>query len=105
MVSTLALPAWALPGIAFAAEGDFTLVPVWPIVAANIFLFLILIVPVNRLMVQPLLRQLEERDEKTHGALDRATRLENQARETTQQIEARLNEARAQAQARRTAIL
>ncbi len=102
-VSLLAVAASALPEIASAA--DFNLEPYWPTVAVNVAVFLILIYPVNRLLVQPLLHVVEERESKTYGALDRATQLETQTRETAAQIEARLAEARGRAQSRRTAIL
>ena len=102
-VSLLAVAASALPAIASAQE--FSLEPHWKFVGANVAIFLLLIYPVNRLLVQPLLHMIEERDAKTTGALDRAAALESETRETGAQIEARLKEAHARALARRTAIL
>jgi F-type H+-transporting ATPase subunit b len=102
-VSTLIVAAMAPPEIASAA--DFELFPHWPSVALNLVIFLLLIYPVNRLLIQPLLHLVEERESRTSGALDRATALETQTRETGAQIEARLNEGRSRAQARRAAIL
>ena len=102
-VSALAVAASALPQVASAAT--FNLFPHWPSVAANIVVFAVLIYPVNRWLIQPLMHLVEEREAKTTGALDRAAELESETRETGAQIEARLKEARARAQARRTAIL
>lgn len=102
-VSLLVVAASALPEVASAA--DFKLFPHWPSVAANLLIFLLLIYPVNRLLIQPLLHLIEEREARTTGALERATELETATRQTGAQIEARLGEARGRAQARRTAIL
>jgi hypothetical protein len=79
-VSALAVAASALPGVASAA-GDFSLNPYWPYVAVNILVFGLLIYPVNRLLVQPLLHVLDERAAKTTGALDRVSALENETRD------------------------
>ena len=103
-VLALAAAVSALPGVALAA-GDFSLEPHWPYVAANVVLFLLLIYPVNRLLIQPMLHLIEEREGHTTGALDRAASLEAETRQTAAQIEARLAEARGRAQTRRTAIL
>jgi len=94
----------ATPSAALAA-GDFQLEPHWPYVGANVVLFLLLIPFVNRLMIQPMLHVLDEREARTTGALDRATALEAKTRETAAQIEARLAEARGRAQNRRASIL
>ena len=102
-VSALAVAVSALPDAASAAT--FTLFPHWPSVGLNIVIFLVLIWPVNKLLIQPMLHLIEERESRTTGALDRAAELEAKTRETAAQIEARLAETRARAQARRTAIL
>jgi F0F1-type ATP synthase membrane subunit b/b' len=64
-----------------------------------------LIYPVNRLLVQPLLRVLDERESRTSGALAQSQKLADEARTARTELEAGLNEARARAQARRAAIL
>ena len=58
--SALALGLMALPVDAHAA--GLNLAPEMKLVALNIVLFVLLIYPVNRLLVQPLLRVLDERE-------------------------------------------
>jgi len=98
MLLGLALPAGA-------QAADLNLIPQAEIVAANVALFLLLIYPVNRLLVQPLLRVLDERDARTSGALAQSQKLADEARSARAELEAGLNEARARAQTRRAAIL
>lgn len=88
-----------------ALASDLNLYPDVTTVATNIALFLLLIYPVNRLLVQPLLQVLDEREARTSGALTQASRLGEEARAARIAIEARLVEARAAAQLRRNAIL
>ncbi len=97
------LVALALPVSANASE--LNLIPDAGVVATNVALFLLLIYPVNRLLVQPLLRVLDERAARTAGALEQSRRLADDARATRTDLEARLTEARARGQARRAAIL
>jgi F-type H+-transporting ATPase subunit b len=97
------LAALAMPSVAGAA--DFQLVPHWPYVLANVVVFGLLVYPVNRLLVAPLLRTVEERQERTSGALEEAERLTAESREHAAALEARLSDGRSRAQARRAAIL
>jgi len=99
----LALGVTALPSVAVAA--DLNLLPRWPEVAINIVAFGLLIYPVNRLLIQPLLRLLERRDQSTHGSIEEAARLDAEAAAQRARLEAHLVEARARAHARRAAIL
>lgn len=104
---------WLTPGIiltslavpASAQAADLNLIPDAAVVATNIALFLLLIYPVNRLLVGPLLRVLDERAERTSGALAQSERLIDESRATRADLEARLSEARSRAQARRNEIL
>ena len=98
MLIGLALPAGA-------QAADLNLIPQAEVVAANVALFLLLIYPVNRLLVQPLLRVLDERDARTSGALAQSQKLVDEARSARTELEAGLNDARARAQTRRAAIL
>ena len=98
MLIGLALPAGA-------QAADLNLIPQAEVVAANVALFLLLIYPVNRLLVQPLLRVLDERDSRTSGALAQSHKLADEARAARTELEARVAEARGRAQARRAAIL
>ena len=63
-----------------ALASDLNLYPDVTTVATNIALFLLLIYPVNRLLVQPLLQVLDEREARTSGALTQASRLGEEAR-------------------------
>ncbi|MEX2205415.1 MAG: ATP synthase F0 subunit B [Myxococcota bacterium] len=88
-----------------AQAADLNLIPAAEVVATNVALFLLLIYPVNRLLVQPLLRVLDERAARTSGALAESQQLGDDARTARTDLEARQNEARARAQAKRSAIL
>ena len=104
---------WLTPGIVLTALGiptaahaaGLNLIPDVVAVATNVVLFLLLIYPVNKLLVGPLLRVLDERAERTSGALAKAEALTGEARATRADLEERLRQARARAQARRNAIL
>ena len=100
---SLAVAALALPSVAHAA--DLNLIPNPVLVAANVVVFLLLIYPVNRLLIGPLLRLVEEREQRTAGSRAEAARLEAEASSLGAELEARLTEARARAQARRVAIM
>lgn len=99
----LAVAGLALPVEAHAA--GLNLAPEMRLVALNLLLFVILIYPVNRLLVQPLLRVLDERERRTAGAEGEVEALRSDARAARAALEAGLLEARARAQARRAAIL
>ena len=100
---SLALAAAALPSVANAAE--LNLSPNWSVVIADVIVFGLLIYPVNQLLIQPLLHVVEAREKGTAGSLEDAGRLEGEARTLGAELEARLAEARARANARRTAVL
>jgi F-type H+-transporting ATPase subunit b len=103
LLVSLAVAAAAIPSVASAA--DLNLLPHWPFVAINVLVFGLLILPVNRLLIRPLLRLVEEREQRTSGSLEEAGRLDADASELGAELEARLLEARARAQARRAAIM
>jgi F-type H+-transporting ATPase subunit b len=88
-----------------AAAGELNLIPHWPQVAINLVVFVLLIYPVNRLLIQPLLRLVEEREHRTAGAVADAGRLDGEAAAQRARLEAQLAEGRARAQVRRAAIL
>ncbi len=88
-----------------AQAADLNLIPAAEVVATNVVLFLLLIYPVNRLLVQPLLAVLDERAARTSGALAQSQQLGADARSARSELEASQNEARARAQAKRSAIL
>jgi F-type H+-transporting ATPase subunit b len=99
----LILVGLASPAAAQAA--DLNLIPDAATVATNVALFLLLIYPVNRLLVQPLLKVLDERAARTSGALAQSQQLGDDARVARSDLETREKEARALAQTKRSAIL
>lgn len=88
-----------------AAAADLNLIPHWPQVAVDLVVFGLLIYPVNRLLIQPLIRLVEEREQRTTGAVADAGRLDGEAAAQRSRLEAQLAEGRTRAQARRAAIL
>ncbi len=94
----------ALPGVANAAEG-LNLSPNIPLLVGNLVLFALLIWPVNRLLISPLVGILQEREARTTGSTDEADTLLADAARERGQLEARRLEARRQASDRRAAIL
>lgn len=103
LTASAILAGLAIPASARAA--DLNLIPDVAVVATNVALFLLLIYPVNRLLVQPLLRVLDERAARTSGALAQSQQLGDDARAARVELEARQNDARARAQAQRATIL
>jgi len=99
----LALAVALVPASA-RAEG-LNLAPDVGLVGANIVLFLLLIYPVNRLLVRPLLAVMDERERRTAGAEGEVDALRGEAADSHKRIEAAMLETRARAQSRRAAIL
>jgi F-type H+-transporting ATPase subunit b len=66
---------------------------------------LVLIYPVQRLLLQPLAQVLEQRAQRTAGALETAERENAHARELQAALQARLVAARQQAQTERASLL
>ncbi|MFQ5699471.1 MAG: hypothetical protein ACE5IL_14460 [Myxococcota bacterium] len=100
--SGLALALVPLP--VQAAEG-LSLFPEPRLLAVNIGIFLALIYPIDRLLLRPLVRVLEQRELRTRGVLARAEAVAQQAAELRREFEARLQEARHRAAERRLVIL
>jgi F-type H+-transporting ATPase subunit b len=96
--------ALLFPGIAFAAEG-LNLNPRWSLVLTNLVTVLLLIWPVNRLLIAPLVRILQQREARTAGSSGEATALRAEAAAERGRLAARRDQARRQASDRRNAIL
>jgi F-type H+-transporting ATPase subunit b len=94
----------SLPASASAAEG-LNLFPDPLKVAINVVVFLLLIYPTSRFLLRPLTRTLEEREKRTAGALTRMDSLLGEAAELRETLDARLEQARQQAQMQRAAVL
>ena len=79
-VGALALAAAVFgAGPAFAAGGGIEIMPTPAKLLPLILLFVLMIVPVNRLIIQPMLSVLDERDARIAGARQRAAELEKRA--------------------------
>ena len=87
------------------AAGSLQLIPDPIGLGINFVAMLLLIYPVNRWLLQPLVAVLQERESRTHGANQRAEALAAEAAQARQIIADRTQEARAEAQASRAALL
>lgn len=107
-----------LPLAASAAEGGLVLLPELPPGIAEaigapvgwgtlllIVFFVVLLFPVNALLFQPLLRVLEQREERISGTRARAEKLEREAAEILARYERSLAETRAESEQERRALL
>lgn len=100
----LAFGGMLAAGPAFAEEG-IQIVPSVGKLVPLIVLFLVMIVPVNRLILQPLLGVLEEREARIAGARARADEIARRADETLSSYESRIASARAEAEVERRGTL
>lgn len=96
--------AVACPSAAAQAAGGLNLEPNLGLVAMNVAIFLLLVIPTNRLLLRPLVRILEERERRTIGARSQAEAGAAEAARARAELEAMLRGARERAQARRAAI-
>lgn len=104
-IACFALATLALPLAAHAAGGELVLVPDLRMMLALIVLFLLLIAPTHRLIFKPLLRVLEEREERTAGTRARAARIEEEAREVLARYEREVAQTRDDAERQRRTTL
>lgn len=87
-VLLLALPA-------HAAEGGLNLLPDFTVtLPALILVFAVLVYPLNALLFGPIIKALDERDEKIAGTRARAEKLSQEAQAVLEQYEAAVREAR-----------
>jgi F-type H+-transporting ATPase subunit b len=86
------------PAPVAAAEGGLEIFPDPGQLIVLIVLFLLLILPVNVLLLRPLLKVLDERSERIDGARQRASELSERAEELLTRYRAALHEARAAAE-------
>jgi F-type H+-transporting ATPase subunit b len=92
------------PGAASASEG-LEIFPDFEQLAILIVLFTALVFPVNAWLIKPLLRVLEEREERIDGARDRAGRVTEQAEESLSRYRAAIDAAKADAEQQRRGIV
>lgn len=115
----LALLVALLPVAAVASEGALQILPELPPFLSErvplfppgyrliqlLLLFFLLIAPVNALVVKPLLRVLDERNERIAGTRSRAERVEKDAAEILARYESSLRRAREEAERGRRSLL
>lgn len=97
VAAILVLPA----GTALAAGGGIEIMPSLPKLIPLIALFALMIVPVNRLLIQPMLAVLDERDEKIAGARGRAAEVGKRADAVLASYESSVASAREEAEGER----
>lgn len=88
-----------------AAAAGLNLNPDLQLVFANVVVFALLIWPTNKLLIQPLLRVIRERDARSFGTFQRAEAVAVEAAASKRALETQLAEMRVEAQARRASIL
>jgi F-type H+-transporting ATPase subunit b len=98
-LSVLVAPALA------AAAVDLRIPERLTLTAINVVIFVALVYPTNRWVLQPLLRVLQERQRATAGTVARASELLEDSVRRNGELGERLDAARATAQARRSAIM
>ncbi len=103
-VALAALLLAAAPSAANAA-GGISLVPEIEVLALNFVVLGLLIYPVNKLLIQPLIGLLGEREERSEGATALVAELAGETASLRGTVTERLGEARATAQGRRIEIL
>lgn len=97
--------AFATPFAASAAEGGLVLVPEPTLLLTLIAFFVVLIFPVNALVFRPLLRVLDERDERITGTRAKAAKLEGNAAELLARYESQVEETKEESERARRSLL
>lgn len=109
MKSHKVLPVLSLVIIAFAAStqafASEDLLSVNKTVFIQIVIFIIAIFILNTLVFKPFMELIDRRDKLTKGSIKEARELEEKVKQIILEYEARLNEARAQAQEERNKIV
>ncbi len=105
LVIFAALALLGMPALAPAASEGLDLSPDLVLLGANLLVFTLLIYPTQRWLLAPLVRILVEREQRTSGAMARAEATHAEAVQVRGEIERVLANARAEAQARRSAIM
>lgn len=100
-LSGLAALSLSLVAAPARAADALVLVPDWPILGGLIVGFVVLMFPANQLIFKPIFRALDEREERIDGARSRASHIQRDADQVLADYEARIREARADAEAGR----
>ncbi len=100
-----ALCVLAPAGGAAASEGGLVLLPEWDLLLLLLAVVALLIVPVNKLLFDPIFRVLEERDQKIAGTRKRAETIAAEADASLQRYEQAIAEVRVEAESTRRSAL
>ncbi len=92
----------AATGEALAAEGGIELIPDWRLLLVLVVGFGLLVIPLNGLLFRPILRVLDEREERIAGTRRRAESTSRQAEEVMERYQREIAKARAEADRERT---
>jgi F0F1-type ATP synthase membrane subunit b/b' len=103
--AALVLASLALSAPALASGGGIEIMPEPGQLLPLMVLFVLMIVPVNRLIIRPLLSVLDERVQRIAGARARAGEVGKRAGEVLAACEASVRRARAEAEAERRGTL
>lgn len=87
------------------AASNLVLIPELPLLIGLIVLFLIMVVPVNKLLLQPLLKVLDEREERIDGTRNKADSLEREASEILERYESEVRSVREDSEQQRRGVL
>jgi F-type H+-transporting ATPase subunit b len=87
------------------AAGSLELIPEVPLLVSLIVLFLVLVIPVNALLLKPLLKVLDERTEKIDGTRSQADKLEREATEILDRYETAVRVVREESEQQRRGVL
>jgi F-type H+-transporting ATPase subunit b len=87
------------------AAGDLVLIPEIPLLVSLIVLFLVLVLPVNQLLLQPLLKVLDAREEKIDGTRTHADKLEREATDILDRYESAVRVVREESEQQRRTVL
>lgn len=101
----LSLALALLPAAAHAAEGGLSIFPDPVQLVILLVLFTLLIIPANRLLFEPLLGVLDERDKQIEGARERAAGVATEADRVLGEYEVAVGEARRAAEGDRREVL
>ena len=87
------------------ASGDLVIVPEWPKLVTLLIVFVALIIPTNKFLFQPIFKVLDEREERIQGARERATRIQQEAKEVLARYKSSVRDAEDEAEQGRKGMI
>lgn len=91
---TCMITVLCLPLVAQASGASFPLIPDFKIFGILVAVFFVLLIPLNQILIRPLLGALEEREKRIQGARQNAEAVTAKAEEILQRYEAEIAAAR-----------